>query len=79
MDQGTNDVRERMQEVARMISVMLPPNTGFALLAFDFGDTPTRRLEYVSNAKREDIVKSMIEWIKTTADGKFGHHLSKAL
>lgn len=52
----TNDVRERMQEVARTISVILPPHTGFIVLAFDFGQANTR-LEYVANCKREEALK----------------------
>jgi hypothetical protein len=58
----TNDVRERLQEVARTIAVILPPGTGFVLLAFDF--TPGGRLEYVANAKREDVLQMLHEFIR---------------
>lgn len=73
MSEETNDVRERLQELARTISVTLPPYTGFALLCFDFGSNG--RLEYVSNANRESIVKAMIEFISNTEGGRFAKHL----
>lgn len=57
----TNDVRERMQECAGAITTILPPFTGFALLAFDF--KPGGRMEYVSNAQRPDILRAMREFI----------------
>lgn len=67
-----NDVKERMQETARTVSTILPPGTGFVLLAFDFGLKPGEsRLEYVSNAVREDVVKVMKEFIAKT-EGKWG-------
>lgn len=41
----------------------LPPNTGFIVLAFDFGPG---QLEYISNADRSDVVKLMKEFIEKT-------------
>lgn len=73
----TNDVRERLQEIARTIDSMLPPGTGFCLLCFDF--KPGGRTEYVSNAQRGDIVQMMVEWIKSTDNGRFGTHVTKSL
>jgi hypothetical protein len=73
-DPPTNDVRERLQEVACTIASMLPAFTGFALLCFDFNLKPGQgRLEYVSNAQRPDIVRAMKEWIAKTEAG-FGTH-----
>lgn len=72
--EATNDVRERLQEIARTISVMLPPYTGFALLAFDLGKSG--RMEYVANGTREDIIKAMEEFIKINRDpNRFGKHI----
>jgi hypothetical protein len=68
----TNDVRERLQETARTIATLLPPHTGFVLLAFDM-DTDHGRLEYVSNGRREDVVKVMREWIDKTESGYATH------
>ena len=71
MDEGTNDVRERMQEAAGRVATTLPAGTGFIVLAFDFG--PNGRLEYVSNAQREDVVKAMREFIAHNSR-KWGQH-----
>ena len=35
---------------------------GFALLAYEFGDAENRRMMYVSNSNREDVIKSMLEF-----------------
>lgn len=66
-----------MQEVARTISVMLPPDTGFILLAFDRGDHKPGveyRMEYVSNGQRRDCIKAMEEFIAKTKSG-WGEHV----
>lgn len=72
-----SDVTDRMQDCARAIEVMLPPHTGFVLLAFDLGEhSPTSRLEYCSNGRREDVIKAMHEFITKTGDpSKWGKHL----
>ena len=72
----TNDIRERMQETGRYIATILPPNTGFVLLAFDFVDQRpgVARMEYIANGKREDVVKAMKEFIGKTEQG-WGEHL----
>ena len=66
--------KEKMQEVARLVSAKLPPGMGFILLAFDFGPGENRRLNYVSNANREDVVKAMEEWISRTKK-TYGKHV----
>ena len=63
----TNDIRDSLQETARAIEARLPPHTGFFLLAFDFGDKPGR-MEYTSNARREDVLKLMLEFIEKSVD-----------
>jgi hypothetical protein len=35
--------------------------TGFAILIFPFGEDPKGRINYISNAKREDIIVAMKE------------------
>ena len=39
----------------------LPRKIGFVVLTFPFGDAPGRRVNYVSNAERADIVTSLKE------------------
>jgi hypothetical protein len=57
-----SDTTDRMQDCARTIETILPPHTGFVLLAFDLGPK-TGRLEYVSNGRRADVIKAMMEFI----------------
>lgn len=63
----TNDIRERMQECARMLSVMLPPHTGFIVLAFDFGQTDTT-FEYVANCKRDQAIHVLKGFVEHAQD-----------
>lgn len=58
-EQQANDA---LQAIAKEIKERLPENMGFALLAYEFGDAENRRMMYVSNSNREDIIKSMLEF-----------------
>ena len=51
-----------LQEIAKDIKEKLPEGMGFALLAYEFGDAEDRRMMYVSNSNREDVIKSMLEF-----------------
>ena len=50
-----------MQEIAKEIKEKLPEGMGFALLAYEFGDTDDRKMMYISNSNREDVLKAMLE------------------
>ena len=67
-----------MQEIAKDIKEKLPEGMGFALLAYEFGDAEDRRMMYVSNSNREDVIKSMLEFCdKNLQDPKmFGKDIS---
>lgn len=58
-EQQANNV---LQNIAKEIKERLPENMGFALLAYEFGDAENRRMMYVSNSNREDVIKSMLEF-----------------
>lgn len=64
-----------LQDIARDIKATLPEGMGFVMLAFEFDEKlpkgSEKRMLYVSNANREDIKKSMLEWIEKT-NGQFG-------
>jgi hypothetical protein len=77
-----SDTRNRMQDVARSVASILPPGSGFVVLAFDFdkpGKGPTGRLDYVSNAQRPDICRAMIEFIQKTVSSFGEHELERLL
>lgn len=45
-------------------------DVGFALLMFPFGDKPDGRVNYISNAEREDMLAAMKEFI-ARAEGRY--------
>lgn len=53
-----------------------PKTTGFAIFIFDFDDT--KRVNYISNANRVDMIAAMKEWLARAegrvADGGEGKH-----
>ena len=51
-----------LQAIAKDIKEKLPENMGFALLTYEFGDAEDRRMMYISNSNREDVIKSMLEF-----------------
>ena len=60
-EEQANDV---LQTIAKEIKEKLPENMGFALLAYEFGGTSEdRRLMYVSNSNREDVLTAMLEFV----------------
>ena len=61
-----------MQKLARFVDSQLPFGWGYVVLAFPFGEGG--RMNYISNSKREDVVRSMHEFIEATK-AKWGDHL----
>ena len=55
-------LEKRCAKLARRLGKSMGPNQGFALLMFDFGDEGN--LAYCSNARREDMLKAMREFIQ---------------
>jgi hypothetical protein len=56
------DTRNRMQEIGRAIVSLLPHRWGFFCLVFPFEDTE-KRANYISNGQREDVIRSMKEFL----------------
>lgn len=59
-----------LQDIARDIKATLPDNMGFAVLAYEFNedDNGERKMLYVSNSNREDVILAMTEFIKKQLD-----------
>lgn len=55
-------VKEVLNDWAKRIDSALPPGWGFALLLFTFGEGGT--MTWISNAEREDMLKSLQEFIR---------------
>ncbi len=65
--------REILQSLAHGLNEVLPQNWGFFLVTFPF-EGERGRYNYVSNARRQDIIEAMRELvIKFTADKSGGH------
>lgn len=61
--------REQIEQAARDVGAMIGtairerhPNAGFALLVFTFGQSGD--LAYVSNAEREGVFETLLEWLE---------------
>lgn len=54
-----------MSSIAKDIDEKLPDGMGFMLMAYEFGsDEPERRTLYVSNSRREDVMRMMVEFLE---------------
>ena len=62
MTNREKQVNDALQAIAKEIKERLPENMGFALLTYEFGDAENRRMMYISNSNREDVIKSMLEF-----------------
>lgn len=51
-----------MNNIAERIGMACPPGFGFALLMFDL-DSKHGRMNYVSNARRADMLRAMKEFV----------------
>lgn len=59
-----SEYRQQMNELAKFISSFFP-GSGFALLVFRFGEPDTtHRMNYISNARRADMLRAMKEFIE---------------
>ena len=63
MTEREEQVNDMMQEIMQEIENKLPEDMGFTLLAYEFGDKDGRRMLYASNSKREDVLKTMLEFV----------------
>lgn len=63
MTNREQEVSGMLQEIAKEIRDKLPEKMGFALLTYEFGDEDYRRMLYVSNSNREDVLRVMLEFV----------------
>lgn len=76
MSEINEQVKSKMQVIAKKVDEELPSGYGFVVLAFNFGEAIDNEMMYVSNANREDIVKAMNEFIMKT-NYQFGNDTGK--
>lgn len=75
MDENQEYIKEHLKEIAEQVKNMLPKGSGFMLFAFDFGEDDSRRMQYISNAKREDAFAALREFMQKVNDENYGKHL----
>lgn len=57
------DDRDYLQQMSKAVHDRLPDNWGFIVFAFEFGSREGRRMRYSSNARREDAIATLKEWL----------------
>lgn len=75
MTEDQEYIKEHLGEIAKQVESMLPEGSGFILFAFDFGEDNSRRMQYISNANREDAFKALEEFMTKITEEKYGKHL----
>lgn len=71
-----DDIRGVMNGIAHLIDEAIGEHAdrkmGFMLMVFDFGEGGRRRMSYISNAERGDILKALQEFIEKHPDADTG-------
>ena len=57
-----------LQDIAKDIKEKLPQNFGFALLAYEFGEGDDKKMLYISNSRRQDVMNAMVEFLQKNLD-----------
>jgi hypothetical protein len=57
-----------LQDIAKDIKAKLPENFGFALLAYEFGEGDDKKMLYISNSRRQDVINAMAEFLQKNLD-----------
>ena len=64
MTEREQQVSNMLQNIAKGIEEKLPENMGFTLLAYEFGDGDDKKMLYVSNSDRKDVMTAMVEFLE---------------
>ncbi len=68
-------VKNKMQDIARMVKKEIPSQYGFILLTFEHNSNAGDMI-YVSDSNREDVIKAMEEFIEKTKNN-YGNDTGK--
>jgi hypothetical protein len=55
-------IQNRLHEIAKSIQKWIPTNWGFTIFLFGFGEN--QPLFYISSARRDDMIKTVKEWLE---------------
>ena len=59
---------EMMKKIAEELKEKIPENMGFALLAYEFGEGADKKMLYISNTNRIDVMNIMAEFLENNLD-----------
>lgn len=68
MTEKEQEASKMLQEIAKDIKEKLPEGMGFALLAYEFGEADDRKMLYVSNSNRTDVMNAMVEFLQKNVE-----------
>lgn len=68
MTEREQEANAVLQEIAKDIKSKLPENMGFALLAYEFGEGEDKKMLYVSNSNRADVMNAMVEFLQKNVE-----------
>lgn len=68
MTEREEQANEVLQDIAKDIKAKLPKNFGFALLAYEFGEGDDKKMLYISNSQRQDVMNAMVEFLQKNLD-----------
>lgn len=70
------DTRRRLNDIAHAVNERLPSNFGFFVMVFPFNGND-QAANYVSNSKREDVIKVMKEFLfRAGVDDQWMKHIN---
>ena len=67
MTEREEQANAALQDIAKDIKAKLPENFGFALLTYEFGEGDDRKMLYISNSQRQDVMNAMVEFLLKNA------------
>lgn len=64
MTEKEQQASDMLQEIAKDIKAKLPDGMGFALLTYEFGEGDDKKMLYISNSNRLDVMNAMTEFLQ---------------
>jgi hypothetical protein len=68
MTEKEQEANDMLQEIASDIKAKLPEGMGFALLAYEFGEGEDRKMLYISDSQRSDVMNAMVEFLQKNVE-----------
>lgn len=77
-DELQKEIVAMTKDLGKTLGDIMPKNWGFVLMIFPFGEKK-EFLHYVSNANRDDVVTTMMEFVQRSQEkGFYGQHTDRS-